>query len=92
MARAAVCNGACRGHEIFRAEQRVGLGDVALALGTGVVALVAATIDRYDAARDWLAYHTLIGGWLTVVGVSTLVACVNRKRQPDAVSAGWSAC
>jgi hypothetical protein len=48
-----------------------GIGGAALGLLAGIISLAGATINRFDGRGEWLAYHALEGGWLTL-GV---VAC-----------------
>src|SRR5262245_51103471 len=44
-------------------------------LGAGVVALIAASINRLDAGGQWLAFHTLEAGWLAVSAVACGLVC-----------------
>ena len=73
---ALVCSGAGWLVRQYRSERILRTGDLVFVLAGGLVALVAATVDRFDTARDWLAYHTLTGGWLGLIGLGTAAICL----------------
>jgi len=75
------CAAAARLVMLLQLHQRSQLTNLGFILLTGGVALAAATIDRYDSGRTWLAYHTLVGGWLGLLALATVAVCLRARIQ-----------
>src|SRR5690606_1012628 len=56
----------------------------------GGIALAAATLDRYDSRRTWLAYHALTGGWLALLALGTAAVAIRPAAERLLSQRGWS--
>jgi hypothetical protein len=52
-----------------------GYGDAATWLMAALVPLVAATLNRWDGAGQWISYHALQAGWLAVATIACGASC-----------------
>ena len=67
-----------------------GVANVGFLILVGGIALAAATLDRYDSRRTWLAYHALTGGWLALLALGTAAVAIRPAAERLLSQRGWS--
>jgi hypothetical protein len=54
-------------------------GDAVTWLAAATVPLIAATVHQFDAGGQWVAFHTLEGGWIVLVAMSCGLVCLTNR-------------